>query len=1187
MKLKQILTVVTVLVLLSSAAVAALSSGSVTRSFSASTVLPNGEIMVTLTPSPSSIFDLPGYRVIETVPEGFTVTANTAVNAANAGNVWTFINIGSSAITYNVTAPAAATVGTFSGTFKDEDGNEGTVSGNSSVTVSSPDLEVSIQTRDEVIINSDETIRIVVRNLGTIASETTTLTATIDGAPLLTNTPVPSIGPGDNMVFLATWNAANAGEHTVSASIVHKNSDTNAGNDIDTKLIMVKDYNINVWYMSYPYSPVYDGNTFWISANVDASYAGTANASITFDRPGLNAIMPDTSFTLYNSSYNYISWEIKADELGKYNATITVSGFDKINTISTTQGKTSQVQGVYNTTYIPYGPINVIAQTVIVKDLNWTSVVDQPRTLGYQVFNVTEIDEPGAYYWELSKPARSLKIDLSAGAEGRLLMGLEYLFGYPHGCPEQTMSPTLGAKRVEQYYLNRGKLTPELNATLYDKVKTGVNRMSPDGNDNPQQIPGVGTGTGGWAWGTGTPSMFYTVYTHYGMGVILSNTNYSHLVYNANINVNESARWIIDNQNSDGSWTGSGYISGDVPMTGFTMVALEQTLPYMNTTMRTRTLGALSSATAYLLQKQKSNGGWEPSYYYTADTDAYSTSLALRGLMDSGNNSAAVQLSTANGIGWLIGNQNGDGSWNKYSGSQSWSYYGDLAETTAYSVLALNESGIPSETNETIRNGLRYLVGVYQDQGSWGSTKSSQTAIYALTGLQVPEDIDTTVSIVLKDVINKEIRLNNSNPSATISSLPKPYLVTDRLWIQLDRSQLNAIGIGTNVINITNIGTGKVLVSVESKQNAVKREALARVPAAYIDPIADNFTLALGLPEQIKDGDTIIMNATITNRDTANGLYVMVMEVPFSSNVTFPNTYPANTAYYIRNGSKVMVQNLYNASLNKLYIYPGSDDESRPSVLAGGSSSFYFNATMSGFGQRTIEAKAMPMYNDTLMAIANITTTVKGYGNVTVKTLDINDNITTANVLVGTSAIGETARELEGSYSLSVTKAGYLPVTTTINVIPGSNKVHTAKLVSRAVDPVAVFYETDTTALPANVSGTATKVYSFTVQSNGGKTIIALQTPVNHTFLSAAINGVNASSRNESGIIYVEAELTGDSRYELRFQAAQVSITQRYDANGNGRIDRSEAITAVVDFFSGLISRQDAISIVVAFFAGA
>lgn len=1189
MKIERIFIVSIIFVLLSTGALAAESLGSVTRSFSQANVMPNGELTVTLTPSPSSLFSSPGYNVIETLPEGFTFNISNAANVTVTGRQIKLLSLGSGEITYQVRAPPIVGSYTFSGTFQDSNKDTGIVSGNATIAVTSPDLAITIQSRDEVIIHSIETIRFVVRNIGSMASEPTNLTASLDGSSIrLINTSVPSIAPGDAIMFSYSWHAEPEGMHTVMASLDRRSSDTNPENDNSTKALMVKGYNINVWSMSTPYYSVYENDSFYISANVDTDYAGTAEAGISFDRPGLSAVMPNKTFTLYNGTYNYIWWLVRADELGKYNVTITVSGFNKTSEINTTGNKVSYIPRFWwnpNYTYYQQGPINVIAQTVIVKDLNWTIPPldgNDFDTLSYQVFNVTEIEKPSIYWWMPAEPNRSLKIDLSAGAEGRLLIGLEYLFGYPHGCPEQTMSPTLGAKRVEQYYLKRGVLTSALNATLYDKVKTGVNRMSPNSTANPQQIPGVGTGTGGWAWGTGTPTMFYTVYTHYVMGVILNNTNYSHLVYNANINVNESARWIINNQNNDGSWTGSGYISANVPFTGFTMIALEQTLPYMNATMYNRTNNSLQNATAYLLRKQMSNGGWNQSY---GQADAYSTSLALLGLIGSGNNSAPVQQAVSNGTGWLIANQdNRTGSWSKYAGSQSWSYYGDLAETTAYAAVALNKSGNNSAAViNAAQNGLSYLVGVYQDKGSWGSTKSSQTAIYALTELQVPEDIDTNVTIVLKDVINRTIRLNKSNPAATISSLPKPYLIRDRTWIQINRSELNAIGIGNQTINITTNGSGKVLVGMESKQNAHKREAFAKVPWQYIDPIADNFTLALSLPSGIKDGDSITANATITNKDNTTGLYVMVLEVPLSGNVTFPNTYPENTTYYNNNGSKVIVQHMYNASENKLYIYPGSDNESQPSVPAGGSRSFYFNVTMLGFGQQTIESKVVPMYNDTLMAIANITTTIKGFGNVTVNTIDVNGSGITADVMVD-SAIGRTARKLEGGYSLNVTKSGYIPVNTTVSIAPGSSKVYTAKLVSSAVEPAAVFYETSTVALPASVSGTATRVYNFSVQSNGGKTAIVMQTPVNHTFLSATVNGANVNARNESGLIYVEAELTGDSRYELRFRAQQISAVQRYDANGNGRIDKSEAVRAVVDYFNAIIEKVDAVSIIVAYF---
>lgn len=112
------------------------SPGTVTRTYSAATVAPGGTLTVTLTPSPSNLFDLPGYQVVETVPSGFTVTANTAINSNSAGNVYTFIQIGSTPVTYTLTAPASEGAYTFSGTFKDDNLDTGNVAGTSTVHVS-------------------------------------------------------------------------------------------------------------------------------------------------------------------------------------------------------------------------------------------------------------------------------------------------------------------------------------------------------------------------------------------------------------------------------------------------------------------------------------------------------------------------------------------------------------------------------------------------------------------------------------------------------------------------------------------------------------------------------------------------------------------------------------------------------------------------------------------------------------------------------------------------------------------------------------------------------------------------------------------------------------------------------------------------------------------------------------------
>ena len=136
MKFNQILIIVTVLALLSSSALADVSTGSVTRSFSAASVPPNGNVTVTLTPSPATLFSTPGHQVIETIPAGFTYIGTTAAIGTHVGNVYTFTQIGGSPITYIIAAPATEGSYSFSGTFKDASANTGSVSGSSTLSVS-------------------------------------------------------------------------------------------------------------------------------------------------------------------------------------------------------------------------------------------------------------------------------------------------------------------------------------------------------------------------------------------------------------------------------------------------------------------------------------------------------------------------------------------------------------------------------------------------------------------------------------------------------------------------------------------------------------------------------------------------------------------------------------------------------------------------------------------------------------------------------------------------------------------------------------------------------------------------------------------------------------------------------------------------------------------------------------------
>ncbi|VVB85124.1 Uncharacterised protein [uncultured archaeon] len=83
-------------------------------------------------------------------------------------------------------------------------------------------------------------------------------------------------------------------------------------------------------------------------------------------------------------------------------------------------------------------------------------------------------------------------------------------------------------------------------------------------------------------------------------------------------------------------------------------------------------------------------------------------------------------------------------------------------------------------------------------------------------------------------------------------------------------------------------------------------------------------------------------------------------------------------------------------------------------------------------------------------------------------------------------------------------------------------------------------------------------------------TLIAPSTEGNYT-----ISGTFKDDLQNTGIV------TGATTIKVG-----ASLVSSYDVNGNGRIDKDEAIQAVMDYFRGGITRQEAIEIVTAYFSG-
>ena len=176
----------------------------------------------------------------------------------------------------------------------------------------------------------------------------------------------------------------------------------------------------------------------------------------------------------YDSDWNYVNWYyIKPKVLGEFTYSISLEA----------RGKSDYVNGT----------ILVREPFLDIKVTNSTLLVDQTGdTVAFDVFNRSP------------SQGQSVTVTLAAGAEGRTLNGLEQLVGYPHGCPEQTMSPALAVLRVKQYYEQRGALTDAMNATFQQSMQEAIARMSAPDGYNAQQLAGesYGDGSGGWAWGT-------------------------------------------------------------------------------------------------------------------------------------------------------------------------------------------------------------------------------------------------------------------------------------------------------------------------------------------------------------------------------------------------------------------------------------------------------------------------------------------------------------------------------------------------------------------------------------------------------------------------------------------------------------------------------------------------------------
>jgi len=181
-----------------------------------------------------------------------------------------------------------------------------------------------------------------------------------------------------------------------------------------------------------------------------------------------------------------------------------------------------------------------------------------------------------------------------------------------------------------------------------------------------------------------------------------------------------------------------------------------------------------------------------------------------------------MKTAIEDGANYLERVQNDDGSWSPYQQNVWWSSTGDESETTAYAVLALNEttSKVVTTDNSNLtnatQNGTDFLTSTYESRGSWGYTRASSAAIKALTEV-TSGTVDGTVAVTFENstdavTVNSGVSINSNSPTSEF---------------ELNSSQLSDVRdllgdseSGTVTVNITDTGSGSgiVITGIENSQ---------------------------------------------------------------------------------------------------------------------------------------------------------------------------------------------------------------------------------------------------------------------------------------------------------------------------------------------------------------------------------
>jgi|GEM_PF-6079927 len=964
---------------------------------------------------------------------------------------------------------------------------------------------------DDRLPNKSRPVTVYVRNDGSATITNRTVNVSFgDGES--TMFPLDEVAPGRSETTELNHSYEDPGDYTINAT---------AGDESDREWIDVVEFDLDADI--YAPETVEGDSTFRVYGDIDPNIPSDVN--VTLDLPA-NLTTNDLLERAETDTWGtWDMWSVRAPS-GAAGDTyeLNVSASSRNETVSETTNVTVKVP------------------TVRASDTASVALANETEN------GTTSIEVRGEQTF-----AHNLTLSVQAGAEGRTLDGLQYLFTYPYGCVEQTTSPMLAALYTDQYY--RDRPSPD----DYDRDRTnrsilgGVRRLAPDGEAGQHE-------TGAWSmWGNDPRGdMFYTAYAFRGMTAVRNDpvqserTKVKELASNAT-DFNETVFWLRDNQESDGAFPSDGYfLDNDESMTGFVTISLSQAGPF-NESANAAADEIRRNATGFLLAEEES-GSWG---------DNRSTALALWGLQSAVESDAlnesteqAANESIANATAHLIDVQGDDGAWRAESGYY-WDSTGRDSIATSYSLLALNATGIDADDNETLSAGVTHLVGVYEEGGSWGDTEASAVAIQALQTLgQGLEAVDRTVDVTVADDdgdITKTVSVSSTDNSEQVA-------FTDS---ELERLRNGSVTKDITV-NTTDGGFGATVVALENDQlvNRTQYEANTEDDTETFSVSAMDGAVGTTALTEEADGSpspftaTLGTEGTLTTRDATLAVTVNntadetllnpIVEVPITGAMNASNA----SAYTVVNDSQ---ESVTVDIINSSFTDGTSVSVFGREVPADAERTYYLNVSFGSPGEVALEADVRPLYNESLNARPNATFDVKGVGNLNVRVA----NATAANATSVSFSGLRTPLDTNGSANVTLPSGGTnvsadatgaleLPnLSVTVPRFGTQNVSYTPA--PRYPDPTAVAHVGDAAVLPGSVSRVERTVpnataagernVSFTVADTAGQAVVAFETPAGYNQSGITLSG-NVISQNVSragNLTVLNLNATGDVGVDVAF----------------------------------------------------